>query len=488
MTINLLSTKPLPTISRIAIAIVSGIGIALLPLEALLLGVGLLIVAVLANYTPIALLVILLVLAPLRTLIATESGLSLPLDIGQILMMVYLGGWVAFRIYHRKSVLRITVTKPFIAIFTMTVILGLNVWSSVSISAWLTEWLKWVIIAVFVWHITLSERLNWQWLVYAVLISAVANAIVGLYIFFGGSGAEHLIIGGRFFRAFGTFGQPNPFGGFMGISLPISLMGIYSQLSIIWGRYRRNHKLPANSLLLLGFFMIVSIVLFAALIASWSRGAWLGSIIAIGVMAFAIPRKLSFSISLSFGLILLVLGLWFGGLIPQSIINRLTTAATDFITIDDIRGVDITTVNYAVVERIAHWQAAINIAEANPITGVGLGNYEVVYEDYRLLNWKDPLGHAHNYYLNILAEAGIIGFLVYIVFWIMLFTVTWQTRQHPDPFSRAVAIGLLGAFTYIAIHSIFDNLYVNNLFLHIGLLLSILAILHQQVSRTVTLE
>jgi len=472
----------------IAIALISGIAVALMPLEAVLIGVCLLILTALVVHTPITLLLILLILAPLRTLIATESNLTIPLDIGQILMIIYLGGWVVFRIYHQKAVLKISITQPFVAVYVVILIFGLNMWNSVSISAWLTEWLKWVIMAVFIWHITLSEQQNWQWLLYAILASAVANAIVGIYIFFGGSGADHLVIGGRFFRAFGTFGQPNPFGGFMGISLPLSIMGIYSQLSILYNQFRQNKKLSPNSILLLAIFIAVSILLFAALIASWSRGAWLGFIVTIGVMIFAIPRKLSLSISVSFALICLFGGLWFGGLIPQSIINRLTTAATDFITIDDIRGVDITTVNYAVVERIAHWQAAINIAEVNSFFGVGLGNYEIVYNTYRLLNWKEPLGHAHNYYLNILAETGIIGLLIYLAFWIRIFVLTWQSRHHPNTFSRSIAIGLLGAWTYIAIHSIFDNLYVNNLFLHFGLLLSILAILHQQVSHTITLE
>lgn len=478
----------LTTISLIAFAILSGIGVAFVSLEAILICVCLLILTALVIHTPITLLVILLVLAPLRTLIATESSINLPLDIGQILMILYLSGWVIFRIIQHKSVLSISLTKPLLATIVITLIFGLNMWNSVSIGAWLTEWLKWVIIAVFIWHISLSEQLSWQWLIYVILASALANALVGLYIFFGGSGADHLVIGGRFFRAFGTFGQPNPFGGFMGISLPLSMMGIYSQLSIIWQQYRKDKRFPIRPIILLTTFIIVSIILFAALIASWSRGAWLGFIIAMGVMAFAIPQRLSISMSVSFALILLVIGLWFGGLIPQSIISRLTTAATDFVTIDDIRGVDITSVNYAVVERIAHWQAAINIAEVNPYAGVGLGNYEIVYNNYRLLNWKEPLGHAHNYYLNILAETGIIGVLVYLAFWMRIFTLTWQSRYHPDTFSRSIAIGLLGAWTYIAIHSIFDNLYVNNLFLQIGLLLSILAILHQQVSDTIILE
>ena len=323
---------------------------------------------------------------------------------------------------------------------------------------------------------------------FSLVLWSHLNAMVGLYIFFGGSGADHLLIGGRFFRAFGTFGQPNPFGGFMGIALPLSIMGTYGQLIIIWKTRHRGSSLPIKTIGMSIFFVLASFLLIASLIASWSRGAWLGFGISTAIMLFAIPSKLAHSIGLTLVLILVTLGMWFAGLIPQSIANRLTTAATDFITIEDIRGVDITTVNYAVVERIAHWQAAINMAATNPLTGIGLGNYEIVYDDYRLLNWKEPLGHAHNYYLNILAETGIIGFLIYSTFWVIILITTWQTRQHPDPFTRAIAIGLLGSWTYIAVHSVFDNLYVNNLFLHIGILLSMLAIIHQHVNQTLKLE
>ncbi len=51
------------------------------------------------------------------------------------------------------------------------------------------------------------------------------NALIGLYEFFGGSGALVLLIDNRFSRAFGTFGQPNPFGGFMGLLAPVALNG-----------------------------------------------------------------------------------------------------------------------------------------------------------------------------------------------------------------------------------------------------------------------
>lgn len=480
--------------TSISIALVSAIGIiaslllAILPLHIVIAAMAIALTIQLAIRSPHVILTFLLVLSPLRTLIATESNLALPLDIGQILFVVYLGIWVIQHIYKRAKIQTVSFSILLQLLIGIVIIFGFNIWSSTSVSAWLTEWLKWCIITLFVWQIELQETKTWKWLIFAFLTSAVGNALIGIYIFFGGSGADHLVILGQFFRAFGTFGQPNPFGGFMGIALPVSIMCMYSQLVHIMGSIAKREK-PANSSII--YLLVTSIatgILLAGLIASWSRGAWLGFGISSLVIAFAIPRKLSTSIVVASSTVFLIFALWLGGLIPQSIINRITTAATDFITIDEIRGVDITTVNYAVVERIAHWQAAINMAEAHPIIGVGLGNYEVVYEQYRLLNWTEPLGHAHNYYLNILAETGMIGFLAYSIFWIVVLWVTWRLRQHPDLFARSVGIGLLGSWTYIAVHSLFDNLYVNNLFLHIGLLLGILAVLNRQVWHTVTLE
>lgn len=485
MTAINLSLNKHTTLILLSIAGLVGLIAGLTPISFILIGLALIFLFLMLFSHPIASFAILLILSPLRTLIATESTLALPLDIGQIILLVYFATWSIYQIQTEKSLIPRQINMVLIVTLLLTVVFGLNQWASNSTSAWITEWLKWVIIAVFIWQFTTTLAHHWRWLIFAFLASAIANAIVGLYIFFGGSGADHLLIGGRFFRAFGTFGQPNPFGGFMGIALPIALMCVYHQLTIIW---KNKYRISWHMIIPLSIYASLTTILLGALIASWSRGAWLGFIISASVMAFALPQKISHSIGIALATVLLLSTLWISGVLPQSIVNRLTTAATDFITIEEIRGVDITTINYAVVERIAHWQAAINMAEANPIMGVGLGSYEVVYNDYRLINWKEPLGHAHNYYLNILAETGIIGFLTYLIFWIVIFGVTWRNRRHPDYFTRSIIIGLLGTWTYIAIHSLFDNLYVNNLFLHIGLLFSVLAIIHQQVTQKLTLE
>lgn len=446
------------------------------PLWALFL-LGLVIAVPLFAITPLTALGVMLVLAPLRTLVSTEAAFVPPLDSGQITFLLYLASWAVYRIAHRQPLLRFKPSPVYIPILIFTIAGGLTAWSALSLGSWITEWLKWWIILAMIYTLLSMGRHIWTWVIGLLVVSGVANALVGIYIFFGGSGADHLVILGRFFRAFGTFGQPNPFGGFLGLLTPLALMMAYGYAQRACAKYRAAHIWPMQELALIVFYLASAGVMLTGILMSWSRGAWLGVGISVAVMAFAMPHKIWQSLLVTGSLVGLVFALWIAGLLPASIVNRLTSSAAEFITIEDVRGVEITNENYAVVERLAHWQAAVNIATDYPWLGVGLGNYEIAYDRYRLMFWTFPLGHAHNYYLNILAEAGIIGVLSYLAMGAGLIRLTWRLRYNPDVLIRAAGIGLLGTWTYLAVHSLLDNLYVNNVFLHLGALLGVLAIL-----------
>jgi O-antigen ligase len=469
-------------------ALVAGAVMNILPLPLFLLLFLVLVCIALIPQTPLTMLAIALVLSPLRVLIATESNLALPLDIGQILLTLFLAVWLAHQVLRRSPLPRLRAEPVFLSAIAFCLVLTIGLWTGGSIRHWLAEWLKWVVIALLIWMLSQTAAANWTWLVAAVIASASANAIVGLYIFFGGSGADHLVILGRYFRAFGTFGQPNPFGGFMGITLPLALSCATIKLYQIVIGFRAGRPAAWRRIATFSGIALAAILILAALIASWSRGAWLGFAVSLAVMLVAAPRRLLTGIASASALAALCGAMWAAGVLPQSVVNRLTTAATDLITVSDVRGIEFYPWNYAVVERIAHWQAAVNMAQDHPLFGIGLGSYAEVYDDYRLVNWENPLGHAHNQYLNFLAEAGVVGLAAYLGFWIVIFRATWTLRRHPDQNARAVGLGLLGSWTYIAVHSVFDNLYVNNLFLHVGVLLSVLAILRHQICNSLVME
>ncbi len=102
---------------------------------------------------------------------------------------------------------------------------------------------------------------------------------------------------------------------------------------------------------------------------------------------------------------------------------------------------------------------------------MGLGNYATAYPAVRLLNWPNALGHAHNIYLNALAETGLVGLAAYVLLWAWVIALTIRVLNHASGLERGLALGLLGAWTHLSAHQIVDDLYVNNIhFLIAGLL------------------
>ncbi len=486
--------NPLITRHRVAtyvwiiIAIAIGVLISLFPPPVVLLVSVAVAFGILTLISPLSAIMGLLILAPLRTLIATEAAFQLPLDIGQIAFAVTLLTWGIHRIARGLPILPIRWTALSASLLLFLLVSGLSAWEAVSIGSWLNEWLKWVQILILVLLVVnLAAEASWEWLLFGLVLAGIANALIGIYEFFGGSGALHLLINDRFFRAFGTFGQPNPFAGFMGLLLPISFMAALGYIGRAYFSHRAGH-LHRLSTALTAYYALACLLLAAGMLMSWSRGGWLGLAGSIGIMAVALPRQTRKGLLLLAAVSGLLGFMWFTGLLPASVIERLGTSTQEFFAFEDVRGVDIDPANYAVVERLAHWQASLNMATAHPWLGVGFGNYEVVYPNYRLMNWTEPLGHAHNYYLNILAELGIIGLLGYGKVWFITIRLSWKGRKHPDILSRFICIGLLGSCVYLAIHSLFDNLYVNNLFLHLGVLFGLLIVLYNQSNIYLRLE
>jgi O-antigen ligase len=220
-----------------------------------------------------------------------------------------------------------------------------------------------------------------------------------------------------------------------------------------------------------------------ALGASWSRGAWLGVGAAVLAMTATLPRKTGWGLILATSLVVAGLVLYSSGRLPASFTARLTSFVQD-IRLEDVRGVPINDANYAVIERLAHWQAALSMFRYNFWFGIGFGCYEAVYSRFALINWPIALGHAHNYYLNLVAETGLIGLIAYGLLWGAIFWQTWRVTRRARGLARGIALGLLGAWTHISVHHLLDNLYVNNSHLQIGVLLGVLAFLIQQKSET----
>ncbi|KAA3661722.1 MAG: O-antigen ligase domain-containing protein [Chloroflexi bacterium] len=485
-------------------AVILGLIISQLPLPIAVGVVGGTAVLLLIVIQPLFGLAIALLLGPFGALENVVFGPSL-FDSGQIALIVTIGVWMARSLSRRRlNISRTFLLLPFAAfIFVM----GLTLLQARSLTFGFRELIKWLEMAAIMLMVVdlgneLLERQKhkqaWMVLLGMLLLTGLLQAGIGIWQFgLRGHGPEHFIILGQFYRAYGTFEQPNPFGGFMHLTGLLAVgtsLGLVSMVGLRWWGKRggvtqsftedtrsfteksreEGYAFFAPSLVIFIFVSVAAMVL--ALLLSWSRGAWLSFGVGTAVLIFFWPRnrKVGF-LMVGLGIIGLLVLLQFN-LIPASVTERLVSFTQD-LRFGDVRGADINDANYAVLERLAHWQAALDMFRHQIWLGVGFGNYEPAYAEYALINWPDPLGHAHNYYLNLLAETGVLGLMAYVGFWTAVFWQTIRALRQNNWFLRGMVLGLLAAWVALAVHHLTDKLYVNNIYVHLGVMLGLLQLL-----------
>ena len=144
----------------------------------------------------------------------------------------------------------------------------------------------------------------------------------------------------------------------------------------------------------------------AALFASYSRGAWLGTLGALAVMILCYGVRTRVAAVLGVGLLTLLLLAGGANFLPAGFSDRLLNAFANVET-PDVRTAFITPENFSTVERLAHWEAGLAMFADNRFLGVGLGNFNVRFSEYTVSPTFLPQGHAHNYYIHVAAEAGL---------------------------------------------------------------------------------
>ena len=320
-------------------------------------------------------------------------------------------------------------------------------------------------------YILVANEMTGRWqrpLLFVLLGTGALAALHGIYQFLFQVGPEEFVLFGRFMRAYGTFEQPNPYAGYLGLTLPLAVALVIASIVPMRERVSTKWLVWAGGT---GALMIL------ALAMSWSRGAWLGIAAAIGTMVVAIAARSSRAAMLGAGLLAVLAYLLLAGglgLLPRSVVQRFSDFMP-YLTVVDVRGVEVTDANFAVLERMAHWQSAIAMWADHPWLGVGIGNYGVQYASYALPQWPDPLGHAHNYYLNIGAEAGLLGLISYLILWGSALLQSWRAVRHAWNWTWGVALGVLGVLVHLSVHSFFDNLFVHAMYLQVAILLGMIA-------------
>jgi O-antigen ligase len=407
------------------------------------------------------------------------SILSFPsASVGMIdgLVALVIAGWLVLRLAARRlTVNRIPLLWPLVAF------LWFGAMSLLHAASWqqgVLEWLKWAEFAV-VYLVAAStlQRKHVRWVLISLFAAAVFEVGLGAYQFSRQVGPEAFAISSNFTRAYGTLQQPNPYAGYLGYLMPVAL-------SLTIGVLARWRNSGMTTSLVLGLLLaIVTLALLVGIGLSWSRGAWLGAVAGVLIVIAGRNRRwflICSTLVLTLMLLLVVLG---PTRLPSEVSQRVTAVA-DYFAGPDPATVEITDQNFSVLERIAHWQAGLAMFDSAPWTGVGIGNYAAAYPRFALPHWYDPLGHAHNLYINFLAETGILGALAFLTLWVSAAVFACRQARAEDALLRSLALGVLGTIVYLSVHNFFDNLFVQHLQLQLALLLGTMAALAAAPTRS----
>ena len=138
-------------------------------------------------------------------------------------------------------------------------------------------------------------------------------------------------------------------------------------------------------------------------------------------------------------------------------------------------------------------RAAIRAISAHPLIGIGINTYSLDIRKYdstsdhavgiayppeaaRTMHISHPV---HNIFLLYAAEIGLIGLTFFLWLIIRIYKVLFYTIRNGEELSRIVAIGIIGAFSALLLHSMIDwALIANSLFTLLWFLIAIAANLY----------
>lgn len=382
---------------------------------------------------------------------------------------VLVGGMIAAWLARMLATRRVTVLRSRLGLalafyLVLLLVLALRAGQLTPAIKELAKWSEVLLLYLFVSSaLEASERRR---VVIALLAAGVTQSGLGIYQFLRQVGPPGFVLFGRFMRAHGTFLQPNPYGGYLGLLLPFAYVTALAN----WSR-RANAPPGGRAGSLAAFFgaTLSTGLMTAALLMSWSRGALLGLLGGALLVAVAWSGKSRLLLIVAVILVALV-GSELVSALPGGLASRLTDLAY---LGQDLTAIEITDDNFAIIERLAHWQAAWRMFAQRPWLGVGLGQYAVVYPSVAIPRWGDPLGHAHNYYLHVLAEGGLCGLAGYTLVLLVALGSVWRRARSTAGWDRALALSALGVLGHLIGHSLVDNLFVHEMYLLIAIALGL---------------
>lgn len=264
-------------------------------------------------------------------------------------------------------------------------------------------------------YTTVSTEKEKEKALYAFLAGAVVTVVYGFFQYANAADmaadmeAQSWVDPERFpllrRRMYSTLENPNLFGAY--------LLMIISILTAFTLRERAVKKKTVFAVILLSLLLCLAL--------TYSRGAWVSlAAIVLGLTLFYDKR---------FGLLFLLVPVMLAFYHGQVVERFLSLFSGEDTSVD---------------LRFALWESTMAMIEEHPLLGVGWGAYFLAYPDYNFFIQEEGvlIFHAHNMYLNMLAEVGIPGGMAFLLAFFAQGILCWRNYRHGnDSFTKSMGLG-----------------------------------------------
>ncbi len=250
-------------------------------------------------------------------------------------------------------------------------------------------------------------------------------------------------------RLSGPFVNPDRFGNYLVLALPIALSGLAFRSFIAPAGYEGAFRI---------FCAVTTAVLLGGIFGSLSRAAWIGTILGVAVLMWLATRyedksrpreslgwKRRHQLTIySSGLFALVVLAWVlvGPWERKQADLRLTETVFDEVSLPT---------------RVAYWHDSLAMIRDFPLLGVGLGCWPELFSRYQRPPWLNQfIPAAHNDYVQLVTEVGVPGFLLIMGLGVGAAVKLYRARSRLSQLRLPVFGALLAGLATMAFHEVFD--------------------------------
>jgi O-antigen ligase len=191
---------------------------------------------------------------------------------------------------------------------------------------------------------------------------------------------------------------------------------------------------------------VAAAIMVGTIFLSGSRGGMLAIVVELAVLAGVVLRQKKIVRGLiglaAFAVVLATMLTWLGG---KELTARVSSISTE--SRAEISG----------GMRFSIDRDSIRMFRQRPVLGWGLGSFPVVYPQFRSFYTNFFVNEAHNDYLQLLTEMGLLGFATMLWFLVVLFrNALPKMKNWSSDVNDAVTLACLAGLSGILVHSIFD--------------------------------